>query len=147
MKIFLWVGGFAITAAVLAAETGRSSCPDDPVKLHESIAADRAALEEQPNDPGRQAALGLDLVHLSGAVEWSHPIEAYRAASKGRDLLERVVARTPGNLDAREALYCLYTKAPWPLGSRTRAAAHLAAIHERDPARAQAAAARVAASE
>ena len=147
MKKFLWVGGLAITAAVLAAEMGPAHFPYDPVKLHESIAADRAALAERPDDTGRQTALGLDLVHLSGAVERSHPIEAYCSASEGRDLLERVVARAPGNLDARETLYCLYTKAPWPLGSRARAAAQFAAIRERDPARAQAAATRVAASE
>jgi len=93
MKTFLWFGGLAITAAVLTAETGPTRCPYDPVKLHESIAADRAALAARPDDPGRQAALGLDLVHLAGAIERSHPIGAYRAASEGRDLLERVVAR------------------------------------------------------
>jgi hypothetical protein len=143
MKTLLWIGGLAISASVLAAETGPTHCPYDPVKLHESIAADRAALAERPDDIGRQAALGLDLVHLSGSVERSHPIEAYCSAREGRDLLERVrvVARAPGNLEARETLYCLYTKAPWPLGSRARASAQFAAIRERDPARAQAVAA------
>jgi Tfp pilus assembly protein PilF len=50
--------------------------------------------------------------------------------------MEKAVQLDPADLDAREGLYQFYTRAPWPLGSSAKAAAHLDAIRQRDPARA-----------
>jgi tetratricopeptide (TPR) repeat protein len=58
------------------------------------------------------------------------------AATRGRDMLEKSVALDPGQLDAREALFRFYFHAPWPIGSSAKAKAHLAALRERDPMRA-----------
>lgn len=56
-------------------------------------------------------------------------------ATKGRDTLETVVTLDPNNLDAREALLQYYDRAPWPLGSSSKAAAQLEEIRRRDPDR------------
>jgi tetratricopeptide (TPR) repeat protein len=59
-------------------------------------------------------------------------------ATKGRDALEQAVRLDPALLDAREGLYHFYQRAPWPLGSRTKAEAQLAEIRRRDAGRATA---------
>ncbi len=58
------------------------------------------------------------------------------AATKGRDAMERAIALDPDYLDAREGLYEFYRRAPWPLGSASKANAQLAEIKKRDPDRA-----------
>lgn len=61
---------------------------------------------------------------------------SYSAATQGRDAMERAVALKPDYLEAREGLYQFYQRAPWPIGSSAKAAAHLAEIRRRDPVRA-----------
>lgn len=60
------------------------------------------------------------------------------AATRGRDAMEKSLTINPANLDAREGLYQFYSRAPWPLGSRAKAAVHLEEIRKLDPARATA---------
>jgi tetratricopeptide (TPR) repeat protein len=54
------------------------------------------------------------------------------AATKGRDALEKSLALDPDNLDARETLFQFYHRAPWPIGSSSKANAQLAEIRKRD---------------
>lgn len=59
------------------------------------------------------------------------------SASKGRDMLERAVALQPDFVDAREALYQYYSRAPFFAGgSNAKAAAQLAEIRRYAPDRA-----------
>ena len=58
------------------------------------------------------------------------------AANRGRDALEKVVQLDPAHLSAHEALYQFYQQAPWPIGSSSKANAHLEEIRKRDPDRA-----------
>jgi predicted Zn-dependent protease len=58
------------------------------------------------------------------------------AALRGRAAMERAVELNPDDLDAREGLCQFYLRAPWPLGSRSRARVHLDAIRQRDAGRA-----------
>jgi tetratricopeptide (TPR) repeat protein len=58
------------------------------------------------------------------------------AANHGRDALEKILKLDPANLDAREDLYQFYQEAPWPIGSISKASAHLDEIRKRDPDRA-----------
>ncbi len=58
------------------------------------------------------------------------------AATKGRDALEKSLALDGTNLDAREALFQFYDRAPWPIGSSSKANAQLAEIRKIDPNRA-----------
>lgn len=59
------------------------------------------------------------------------------AASKGREAMEKAVALKPDYLDAREALFQYYTRAPFFAGgSSSKAAAQLEEIRKRNPDRA-----------
>jgi tetratricopeptide (TPR) repeat protein len=59
------------------------------------------------------------------------------AATRGREALEKLLTLDPDHLDAHEALYQFFGQAPWPLGSASKANAHLEAIQKRDPDRAR----------
>lgn len=58
------------------------------------------------------------------------------AATKGRDAMEKSLTLDPNNVEARAGLWRFYTEAPWPLGSSSKASAHLEEIRKRDPKRA-----------
>ena len=58
------------------------------------------------------------------------------AATKGREMLEKCLALDPAQLDAREAIFRFYYHAPWPIGSKSKAATHLAALRKYDANRA-----------
>jgi tetratricopeptide (TPR) repeat protein len=63
---------------------------------------------------------------------------SFSAATRGRDAMEKSLAINPANLDAREGLFQFYARAPWPLGSKAKAAAQLEEIRKLDPIRATA---------
>jgi tetratricopeptide (TPR) repeat protein len=101
----------------------RDALPD-AVKRYEK------AVELEPENPtylGRYGGASLQLAERTTSLG---------AARRGRDAMEKAVKLDPSDLDAREGLYQFYTRAPWPLGSSARAAAHLDAIRQRDPGRA-----------
>lgn len=88
------------------------------------------AVELDPNNAlylGDFGGSSLQLASRSNSIS---------AATKGRDAMEKAVALDPEYLDAREGLVQFYLRAPWPLGSSTRAETHLAEIRKRDPDRA-----------
>jgi len=58
------------------------------------------------------------------------------AATKGRDAMEQAIKLNPNDLEARAGLMQFYQRAPWPLGSSSKAAAELEEISKRDPDRA-----------
>ena len=70
------------------------------------------------------------------SLQFAARTNSFSAATKGRDALEKAVALAPGDLDAREGLVQFYQRAPWPLGSSAKVAAHLKEIRQRDPERA-----------
>jgi len=102
---------------------------------------DRAAAEEGIKWLARAAELeptnAVFLGIYGGAsLQQAGRTNSIAAATKGRDAMERAIAVDPGYLDAREGLYQFYQRAPWPLGSSSKAAAQLNGIRERDPNRA-----------
>jgi tetratricopeptide (TPR) repeat protein len=60
---------------------------------------------------------------------------SFSFATRGRNAMEKAVQLDPDNLDARNGLLQFYARAPWPLGSKTRARAQADEIARRDPAR------------
>ncbi len=58
------------------------------------------------------------------------------AATKGREMLEKCLALDLAQLDAREAIFRFYYHAPWPIGSKAKAATHLAELRKYDANRA-----------
>lgn len=102
----------------------------DAHALTEAVVWLRRAAELEPNNSrylGRYGGASLLL------AERTHSLGAAR---RGRDAMERAVALNPDDLDAREGLLLFYQRAPWPLGSRSRATSQLEAIRQRDPGRA-----------
>ena len=102
---------------------------------------DRAAAEEGLTWLGRAAELAPENVGYLSAFGIASLRQAGRAtslaaATRGRDALEKVLRLDPAQLDAREALYQFYQRAPWPLGSAAKANAHLQEIRSRAPDRA-----------
>jgi len=102
----------------------------DAGSLAEAVKWHRRAAELEPENPiylGRYGGASLLLAARDSSLG---------AAWRGRDAMEKAVRLDPTDLDAREGLVHFYQRAPWPLGSRARAAAHLEAIRQRDPIRA-----------
>ena len=64
---------------------------------------------------------------------------SFSLALEGRDGMERAIEADPTDLEAREGLMRFYAKAPWPLGSVSKARSQAAEIGRRDPARGKAA--------
>jgi tetratricopeptide (TPR) repeat protein len=60
---------------------------------------------------------------------------SFSFATRGRNAMEKAVALDPGNLEARQGLMQFYARAPWPLGSVTRARTQADEILRRDPLR------------
>lgn len=88
------------------------------------------AVELEPNNATYLADFGGTSLQLAGRSR------SVSAATKGRDALEKSLTLDPANIDAREGLYQFYTQAPWPIGSGSKAATHLAEIQHRAPDRA-----------
>lgn len=61
---------------------------------------------------------------------------SYAAATRGRDAMEKSLRIEPRNVEARAGLMQFYQRAPWPLGSKAKAAAQLEEIRKLDPTRA-----------
>lgn len=70
------------------------------------------------------------------SLQYARRSNSLGAATRGRDAMEKAVALDPGYLEAREGLIQFYQRAPWPLGSNAKAAAHLEEVRKRDPDRA-----------
>ncbi len=102
---------------------GDSTALDDAAKWLEKA----ATLE--PQNSTYLAAFGGTSLLLAGKNT------SFGAAIKGRDAMEQAIKLDPANLDAREGLMQFYERAPWPLGSSTKAAVQLAEISRRDPDR------------
>ena len=88
------------------------------------------AVELEPRNPVYLGIYGGTSLQIA---DKKHSISA---AMKGRDAMEKAVAIDPGYLDAHDGLFQLYQRAPWPIGSNAKAAAHLEEIRKRDPDRA-----------
>lgn len=102
----------------------------DEAAVEEGIKALARAVELEPENTIFLGIYGGNLLQL--ASRNSSPL----AASRGRDAMEKAVKLDPGYLDAREGLFQFYERAPWPLGSSAKAAAHLEEIRKRDADRA-----------
>lgn len=99
---------------------------------------DEPAIEEGLRHLARAAELEpRNAVYLGtyGGILLRHAgrTRSLRDASRGRDALERALILDPDYLEAREALFLYHERAPWPLGSRAKAAAQLEEIRRRDP--------------
>lgn len=91
------------------------------------------AVALQPLNASYLTRDGIVLIRLAARTH------SLSAAVQGRDTLEKAVAIAPSNLDAREALYHFYARAPFFVGgSSAKAAAELDAIRRHDPDRAAA---------
>jgi tetratricopeptide (TPR) repeat protein len=102
----------------------------DAEALPEAVKHYERAVTLEPDNPtylGRYGGASLQLAERTTSLG---------TARRGRDAMEKAVKLDPADLDAREGLYQFYTRAPWPLGSSAKAAAHLEAIRQRDPTRA-----------
>lgn len=103
---------------------------NDPAALEEALRSLSRAVELEPQNPIYLADFGGTSLQLAGRTN------SIGAATKGRDAMEKAVALKPDHLDAREGLVQFYQRAPWPIGSSAKAAAHLEEIRKRDSDRA-----------
>jgi tetratricopeptide (TPR) repeat protein len=88
------------------------------------------AAELEPNKAVYQGDFGGTSLQLAARTK------SVSAATTGRDALEKAVKLDPNYLDAREGLIQFYLQAPWPIGSSSKAAAHLEEMRQRAPERA-----------
>lgn len=102
---------------------GNKAAVEQAVKWHGQ------AVELEPQNASYLVAYGRALLQFAAQSA------TLSAATKGRDALEKAVAIDSARLEAREALFQFYQRAPWPIGSRAKAEAHLAEIRRHDPAR------------
>lgn len=103
---------------------------NDAEALAEGIKWLGRATELAPQQTTYWLELGAASLQLAGKKS------SLALAQRGREALEKVLALDPKQLDAREFLFRYYAEAPWPLGSKTKAAAQLDAIRPLDPNRA-----------
>jgi tetratricopeptide (TPR) repeat protein len=103
---------------------------NDPEALAEGIKWLDRATELAPKQTGYWLELGAAALQLAGKKS------SLALAQRGREALEKVLALDPAHLDAREFLFRYYAEAPWPIGSKTKAAVQLDAIRPLDPNRA-----------
>jgi tetratricopeptide (TPR) repeat protein len=102
----------------------------DANALPEALTWYEKAIALEPENPVYLARFGGASLQLAARTR------SYGAATRGRDAMEKAIKLNPGDLDAREGLMQFYERAPWPLGSSSKAAAQLAEIRQRDPDRA-----------
>jgi tetratricopeptide (TPR) repeat protein len=105
---------------------------NDTPSFEESLKWLSRAAELEPNN-----AIYVGL-YGGTSLQLAERTNSYFAATKGRDLMEKSLTLDPNYAEAREGLFQFYQRAPWPLGNASKAAAHLAEIRKRDPARATA---------
>lgn len=103
---------------------------NDPEALTEGIKWLERATELAPKQTTYWLELGAAALQLAGKKA------SLALAQRGRDALEKVLVLEPTNLDAREFLFRYYAEAPWPIGSKTKAAAQLDALRPLDANRA-----------
>jgi hypothetical protein len=103
---------------------------NDPEALTEGIKWLGRATELAPQQTVYWIELGAAALQLAGKRS------SLALAQRGREALEKAVALEPNNLDAREILFRYHAEAPWPLGSKTKAAGQLDAIRAIDVNRA-----------
>lgn len=99
---------------------------NDTEAMEQAVVWLAKAVELEPKNATYLADFGGTSLQLASRTR------SYTAATKGRDAMEKSLTMDPNNLDAREGLFQFYTRAPWPIGSSAKAAAHLAEIQKRD---------------
>jgi tetratricopeptide (TPR) repeat protein len=85
------------------------------------------AVELEPNNASYLGIYGGASLQLAGRTS------SLSAASKGREAMEKALTIDPKFLAAREGLFLFYDRAPWPIGSKSKAAAQLQEIQKQDP--------------
>jgi len=103
----------------------------DPKLLESAVGWFKKAVDLQPENVAYLFEYGGNSLNLAGKTR------SLGAANRGRDALEKVIKLDPAHLDAHEALYQFYDQAPWPIGSSSKANAHLEEIRKYDPVRAR----------
>jgi tetratricopeptide (TPR) repeat protein len=110
---------------------GRSIEPRaDAEALPEALKWYEKAVELEPNNPVYLARYGGASLLLASRTT------SYGAATRGRDAMEKAIKLNPDDIEARAGLMQFYQRAPWPLGSNSKAVAQLEEIRKRDPDRA-----------
>lgn len=102
----------------------------EPAVVQEAVNWLARAVELEPDNATYLADFGGASLLQAGRTR------SYLDATRGRDAMEKALRLEPGNLDAREGLIQFYERAPWPIGSSAKAAAHLAELRRRDSERA-----------
>ena len=102
----------------------------DATALDDAVPWFEKASQLEPNNAKYLADFGGASMQLAGKNT------SYSAAAKGRDAMEQAIKLDPDNLDAREGLMQFYDRAPWPIGSSSKADTQLEEIRKRDPDRA-----------
>ena len=102
----------------------------DPALLESAVGWFKKAVDLEPDNIAYLFEYGGNSLNLAGKTR------SIGTANRGRDALEKVVKLDPAHLSAHEALYQFYEQAPWPIGSSSKANAHLEEIRKRDPNRA-----------
>lgn len=100
---------------------------NDSTSLEEGLTWLQRAVNLKPDDARYLGSFGASSLQLASRTN------SLSRATQGRDALEKAVSLDAGQLDAREALFLFYQRAPWPLGSRAKAAVHLEEIRRRNP--------------
>jgi tetratricopeptide (TPR) repeat protein len=98
----------------------------DPKLLESAVDWFKKAVDLQPDNTTYLFEYGGNSLTLASKSR------SLGAANRGRDALEKVVKLDPAHLSAHEALYQFYKEAPWPIGSSSKANAHLEEIRKRD---------------
>ncbi|MCX6951325.1 MAG: hypothetical protein NTV51_03955, partial [Verrucomicrobia bacterium] len=102
----------------------------DPKALPDSVPWLEKAATLEPQNALYLADYGGASMQLAGQTS------SISAATKGRDAMEKSLRLNPNNLGAREGLYQFYSRAPWPIGSSSKAQTQLDEIRKLDPDRA-----------
>ncbi len=103
---------------------------NDKDALPEALKWYEKAVELEPNNATYLARYGGASMELAGRTT------SITLATRGRDAMEKAIKLNPDDLDAREGLFQFYERAPWPIGSSSKAAAQLEEIRKRNPDRA-----------
>lgn len=102
----------------------------DPKAMEDALPWLEKASRLEPANANYMADYGGISMSVAGKTR------SISAATKGRDAMEKSLTLDPNNVEARAGLWRFYTEAPWPLGSGSKASAHLEEIRKRDPKRA-----------